>query len=181
MDMNSHLPRPSVIWNGHPLFEQAEEVELRMQMDIRKIKKLIELVEESGIVELEITEGEESVRISRAVSGQAAPMVNFAVPQAPQAAVSAVAPVANVVAAPEAVNGQTMRSPMVGTFYRSSGPDAKAFVEVGQSVKVGDPLCIVEAMKMMNQIEADKSGVVKAILVESGQPVEFDEPLVVIE
>ncbi len=182
MDMNSHLPRPSVIWNGHPLFEQAEEVELRMQMDIRKIKKLIELVEESGIVELEITEGEESVRISRAVSGQAAPMVNFAVPQAPQAAVSAVvAPVANVAAAPEAVNGQTMRSPMVGTFYRSSGPDAKAFVEVGQSVKVGDPLCIVEAMKMMNQIQSDKAGVVKSILVENGDTVEFDQPLFIIE
>ncbi len=182
MDMNSHLPRPSVIWNGHPLFEQAEEVELRMQMDIRKIKKLIELVEESGIVELEITEGEESVRISRAVSGQAAPMVNFAVPQAPQAAVSAVAaPVTNVVAAPEAVNGQTMRSPMVGTFYRSSGPDAKAFVEVGQSVKVGDPLCIVEAMKMMNQIQSDKAGVVKSILVENGDTVEFDQPLFIIE
>ena len=181
MGMNSHLPRPSVIWNGHPLFEQAEEVELRMQMDIRKIKKLIELVEESGIVELEITEGEESVRISRAVSGQAAPMVNFAVPQAPQAAVSAVAPVANVAAAPEAVNGQTMRSPMVGTFYRSSGPDAKAFVEVGQSVKVGDPLCIVEAMKMMNQIQSDKAGVVKSILVENGDTVEFDQPLFIIE
>ncbi len=183
MDMNSHLPRPSVIWNGHPLFEQAEEVELRMQMDIRKIKKLIELVEESGIVELEITEGEESVRISRAVSGQAAPMVNFAVPQAPQAAMPAAAAVAPAVsaAAPEAVNGHTMRSPMVGTFYRSSGPDAKAFVEVGQSVKVGDPLCIVEAMKMMNQIQSDKSGVVKNILVENGDTVEFDQPLFIIE
>ena len=181
MGMNSHLPRPSVIWNGHPLFEQAEEVELRMQMDIRKIKKLIELVEESGIVELEITEGEESVRISRAVSGQAAPMVNFAVPQAPQAAVSAaVAPVVSA-AAPEVANGHTMRSPMVGTFYRSSGPDAKAFVEVGQSVKVGDPLCIVEAMKMMNQIQSDKSGVVKSILVENGDTVEFDQPLFIIE
>lgn len=179
MGMNSHLPRPSVIWNGHPLFEQAEEVELRMQMDIRKIKKLIELVEESGIVELEITEGEESVRISRAVSGQAAPMVNFAVPQAPQAAVAA-APVANT-AAPEAISGYTLRSPMVGTFYRSSGPDAKAFVEVGQAVKVGDPLCIVEAMKMMNQIQSDKAGVVKSILVENGDTVEFDQPLFIIE
>ena len=177
MDMNSHLPRPSVIWNGHPLFEQAEEVELRMQMDIRKIKKLIELVEESGIVELEITEGEESVRISRAVSGQAAPMVNFAVPQAPQVAA---APVANA-AAPEAVSGYTLRSPMVGTFYRSSGPDAKMFVEVGQTVKVGDPLCIVEAMKMMNQIQSDKAGVVKSILVENGDTVEFDQPLFIIE
>ena len=180
MGMNSHLARPSVIWNGHPLFEQAEEVELRMQMDIRKIKKLIELVEESGIVELEITEGEESVRISRAVSGQAAPMVNFAVPQAPQAAVVAAAPVANT-AAPEAISGYTLRSPMVGTFYRSSGPDAKAFVEVGQAVKVGDPLCIVEAMKMMNQIQSDKAGVVKSILVENGDTVEFDQPLFIIE
>jgi acetyl-CoA carboxylase, biotin carboxyl carrier protein len=148
-----------------------------MQMDIRKIKKLIELVEESGIVELEITEGEESVRISRAVSGQAAPMVNFAVPQAPQVAA---APMANA-AAPEAVSGYTLRSPMVGTFYRSSGPDAKAFVEVGQAVKVGDPLCIVEAMKMMNQIQSDKAGVVKSILVENGDTVEFDQPLFIIE
>ena len=177
--MNSHLKRPSVIWNGHPIIEQAEEVELRMQMDIRKIKKLIELVEESGIAELEITEGEESVRISRAVSGQVAPMINFA----PQAApVAAAAPVANTAApAAEAVSGYTLRSPMVGTFYRSSGPDAKAFVEVGQSVKVGDPLCIVEAMKMMNQIQSDKAGVVKSILVENGDTVEFDQPLFIIE
>jgi acetyl-CoA carboxylase biotin carboxyl carrier protein len=150
-----------------------------MQMDIRKIKKLIELVEESGIAELEITEGEESVRISRAVSGQVAPMINFA----PQAApVAAAAPVANTAApAAEAVSGYTLRSPMVGTFYRSSGPDAKAFVEVGQSVKVGDPLCIVEAMKMMNQIQSDKAGVVKSILVENGDTVEFDQPLFIIE
>ncbi|ACQ94123.1 acetyl-CoA carboxylase, biotin carboxyl carrier protein [Tolumonas auensis DSM 9187] len=148
-------------------------------MDIRKIKKLIELVEESGIAELEITEGEESVRISRAVSGQVAPMINFA----PQAApVAAAAPVANTAApAAEAVSGYTLRSPMVGTFYRSSGPDAKAFVEVGQSVKVGDPLCIVEAMKMMNQIQSDKAGVVKSILVENGDTVEFDQPLFIIE
>ncbi|NCB55891.1 MAG: acetyl-CoA carboxylase biotin carboxyl carrier protein [Gammaproteobacteria bacterium] len=148
-------------------------------MDIRKIKKLIELVEESGIAELEITEGEESVRISRAVSGQIAPMINFA----PQAApVAAAAPVANTAApAAEAVSGYTLRSPMVGTFYRSSGPDAKAFVEVGQSVKVGDPLCIVEAMKMMNQIQSDKTGVVKSILVENGDTVEFDQPLFIIE
>ena len=148
-------------------------------MDIRKIKKLIELVEESGIAELEITEGEESVRISRAVSGQVAPMINFA----PQAApVAAAAPVANTAApAAEAVSGYTLRSPMVGTFYRSSGPDAKAFVEVGQSVKVGDPLCIVEAMKMMNQIQSDKAGVIKQILVENGDTVEFDQPLFIIE
>ena len=126
-------------------------------MDIRKIKKLIELVEESGISELEISEGEESVRISRA-----APAANFPMMQQTYAA-------------------PIVRSPMVGTFYRTPSPDAKAFIEVGQKVNVGDTLCIVEAMKMMNQIEADKSGTVKAILVESGQPVEFDEPLVVIE
>ncbi len=149
-------------------------------MDIRKIKKLIELVEESGIAELEISEGEESVRISRAISGQVAPMVNFAVPQAPaqQAAAPVAAPAAS---AAEVVSGYTLRSPMVGTFYRSSSPDAKAFVEVGQTVKVGDPLCIVEAMKMMNQIQSDKAGVVKSILVENGDTVEFDQPLFIIE
>jgi acetyl-CoA carboxylase biotin carboxyl carrier protein len=153
-----------------------------MQMDIRKIKKLIELVEESGIAELEISEGEESVRISRAVSGQVAPMVNFAVPQAPQAVQAAVAaPAATAAPAADSVSGYTLRSPMVGTFYRSSGPDAKAFVEVGQTVKVGDPLCIVEAMKMMNQIQSDKAGVVKSILVENGDTVEFDQPLFIIE
>ncbi|MBB6055080.1 MAG: acetyl-CoA carboxylase biotin carboxyl carrier protein [Gammaproteobacteria bacterium] len=148
-------------------------------MDIRKIKKLIELVEESGIAELEISEGEESVRISRAISGQVAPMVNFAVPQAP--APQAAAPVAAAAPAAEVVSGYTLRSPMVGTFYRSSSPDAKAFVEVGQTVKVGDPLCIVEAMKMMNQIQSDKAGVVKSILVENGDTVEFDQPLFIIE
>ena len=179
MDMNSHLPRPSVIWNGHPLFEQAEEVELRMQMDIRKIKKLIELVEESGIVELEITEGEESVRISRAVSGQAAPMVNFAVPQAPQAAVAA-APVANA-AAPEAVSGYTLRSPMVGTFYRAPSPGADPFVEVGTQVKKGDTLCIIEAMKILNEIEAETAGTVKQVLCDNGQGVEYGQVLFVIE
>jgi acetyl-CoA carboxylase biotin carboxyl carrier protein len=155
-------------------------------MDIRKIKKLIELVEESGIAELEISEGEESVRISRAVANQPAPvMQQWAVPQQPQPALSnAVAPAATPAmeapASPE-VSGHIVRSPMVGTFYRTPSPDAKAFVEVGQKVNPGDTLCIVEAMKMMNQIEADKAGVVKAVLVESGQPVEFDEPLVVIE
>jgi acetyl-CoA carboxylase biotin carboxyl carrier protein len=157
---------------------KAEEVEQRMQMDIRKIKKLIELVEESGIVELEITEGEESVRISRAVSGQPAQMISYAQPAAPQVIASAAVASA---AAPEAVSGYTLRSPMVGTFYRSSGPDAKMFVEVGQTVKIGDPLCIVEAMKMMNQIQSDKAGVVKSILVENGDTVEFDQPLFIIE
>ncbi|KAA0262369.1 MAG: acetyl-CoA carboxylase biotin carboxyl carrier protein [Hafnia alvei] len=152
-------------------------------MDIRKIKKLIELVEESGISELEISEGEESVRISRAPAAGSMPMMQpyYAAPAqaaAPVAAAPAAAPVAE---APAAISGHIVRSPMVGTFYRTPSPDAKAFVEVGQKVNVGDPLCIVEAMKMMNQIEADKSGVVKAILLENGQPVEFDEPLVVIE
>ncbi|WP_017345556.1 acetyl-CoA carboxylase biotin carboxyl carrier protein [Pantoea sp. A4] len=153
-------------------------------MDIRKIKKLIELVEESGIAELEISEGEESVRISRAPVNVGYPVMQqaFAAP-VPQPVAAPVAAPAAVEAAPAAaeVSGHLVRSPMVGTFYRTPSPDAKAFVEVGQRVNVGDTLCIVEAMKMMNQIEADKAGVVKAILVESGQPVEFDEPLVVIE
>ncbi|MDF2786331.1 MAG: acetyl-CoA carboxylase [Pantoea eucrina] len=154
-------------------------------MDIRKIKKLIELVEESGIAELEISEGEESVRISRSPANVGYPMMQqaYAVPAPQPALAAAVAPVAAApaeAAKPE-VSGHIVRSPMVGTFYRTPSPDAKAFVEVGQKVNAGDTLCIVEAMKMMNQIEADKSGVVKAILVESGQPVEFDEPLVVIE
>ncbi|HHQ4900273.1 acetyl-CoA carboxylase biotin carboxyl carrier protein [Aeromonas veronii] len=152
-------------------------------MDIRKIKKLIELVEESGIAELEISEGEESVRISRNFSGQ----VTTAMPQmmmqqaAPVAAPAATAPVAAAPAADAAPSGHLMRSPMVGSFYRSSSPDAKPFAEVGQQVNVGDTLCIVEAMKMMNQIESDKAGVIKAILVENGQAVEFDEPLFIIE
>lgn len=152
-------------------------------MDIRKIKKLIELVEESGIAELEISEGEESVRISRNFSGQ----VTTAMPQmmmqqaSPVAAPAAAAPVAAAPAADAAPSGHLMRSPMVGSFYRSSSPDAKPFAEVGQQVNVGDTLCIVEAMKMMNQIESDKAGVIKAILVENGQAVEFDEPLFIIE
>ncbi|ABR74015.1 acetyl-CoA carboxylase, biotin carboxyl carrier protein [Actinobacillus succinogenes 130Z] len=152
-----------------------------MAMDIRKIKKLIELVEESGIMELEISEGEESVRISR---GSAAPSsVQYTVPAAAPAPIAApaVVPVAAAPAAAPELSGHVIRSPMVGTFYRSPSPEAKAFVEVGQSVKVGDALCIVEAMKMMNRIEADKAGVVKAILVNDGEAVEFDEPLIVIE
>jgi len=153
-------------------------------MDIRKIKKLIELVEESGISELEISEGEESVRISRAPANAGYPVMQqaYAAPVQQPALATAVAPVAAVAeAAPAEISGHIVRSPMVGTFYRTPSPDAKAFVEVGQKVNAGDTLCIVEAMKMMNQIEADKSGVEKAILVESGQPVEFDEPLVIIE
>lgn len=153
-------------------------------MDIRKVKKLIELVEESGIAELEISEGEESVRISRSPANAGFPMMqHYAAPMAQPALVNPVAPAAAPAEAPTAaeISGHIVRSPMVGTFYRTPGPDAKAFIEVGQKVNAGDTLCIVEAMKMMNKIEADKTGVVKAILVESGQPVEFDEPLVVIE
>jgi len=158
-------------------------------MDIRKIKKLIELVEESGISELEITEGEESVRIHRGgAAAQVAPMQYALQPQfapaAPAAPAAPVAQLAPVAAAPEAapaLSGHVMCSPMVGTFYRSSSPDAKAFVEVGQKVNVGDTLCIIEAMKMMNQIESDKAGVVKQILVENQDPVEFDQPMFVIE
>lgn len=150
-------------------------------MDIRKIKKLIELVEESGISELEISEGEESVRISRAPAAGSMPMMQPYYAAAPAQAAAPVAAAAPAAEAPAAISGHIVRSPMVGTFYRTPSPDAKSFVEVGQKVNAGDPLCIVEAMKMMNQIEADKSGVVKAILVENGQPVEFDEPLVVIE
>lgn len=150
-------------------------------MDIRKIKKLIELVEESGISELEITEGEESVRIHRGGS-QAAPMQYAAPVQAVAAAPAPAAPVAAAEAsAPAEPTGHILRSPMVGTFYRSSSPDSKPFVEVGQKVNVGDTLCIIEAMKMMNQIEADKAGVVKQIMVENQDPVEFDQPLFVIE
>jgi len=151
-------------------------------MDIRKIKKLIELIEESDINELEIKEGEESVRISR--GGQtiaAAP--TYAAPAAPAPVAAPIAAAAS--SAPDApaaaeLEGHVQRSPMVGTFYRSSAPGAKAFVEEGQQVKAGDVLCIVEAMKMMNQIEADKSGTVGAILVEDGEPVEFDQPMITI-
>jgi acetyl-CoA carboxylase biotin carboxyl carrier protein len=149
-------------------------------MDIRKVKKLIELLEESGIAEIEIHEGEESVRISR-YAQNAAPQV---VMQAPQAmpAPAAAAPAAPAPAAePVAPVGHTVNSPMVGTFYRSSSPGAKPFVEVGQRVNLGDTLCIIEAMKMLNQIESDKAGVVQVILAENGGPVEFGQPLFVIE
>ena len=137
-------------------------------MDIRKIKKLIELLEESGIEELEICEGEESVRISRGSRHPAAPAQ---APAPAPAATEAPAPVDNT------PSGHLVRSPMVGTFYRSPSPGAASFAEVGQKVQAGDVLCIVEAMKMMNQIEADKSGTLDAILVEDGEPVEFDQPL----
>ncbi|MBZ0072645.1 MAG: acetyl-CoA carboxylase biotin carboxyl carrier protein [Thiohalobacteraceae bacterium] len=147
-------------------------------MDIRKVKKLIELLEESGIAEIEIQEGEESVRISR--YGQSAPPM---VMPAPAVAAAPTAPAAAPAApaAPIVPAGHTVDSPMVGTFYRASSPGAKAFVEVGQRVNAGDTLCIIEAMKMLNQIEADKAGVVTTILVENGQPVEFGQPLFVIE
>ncbi len=150
-------------------------------MDIRKIKKLIELVEESGINELEISEGEESVRISRGAVVQAAPMMHAApmMQAAPAAAAPAVA--ATEAAAPAVISGHVVRSPMVGTFYASASPDVPAFVEVGQHVNAGDTLCILEAMKMMNQIEADKSGVVKEILASNEDAIEFDQPLFIIE
>ena len=152
-------------------------------MDIRKIKKLIELVEESGITELEVQEEEGTVRISRAAPAVAPAAIQYAAAPVAPVAAPAVAPAAAAPAeAPAAeISGHQVRSPMVGTFYRSPSPEARAFVEVGQTVKVGDALCIVEAMKMMNRIEADKAGVVKAILVNDGEAVEFDQPLIVIE
>ncbi|RDE75480.1 acetyl-CoA carboxylase biotin carboxyl carrier protein [Haemophilus parainfluenzae] len=152
-------------------------------MDIRKIKKLIELVEESGITELEVQEEEGTVRISRAAPAVAPAAIQYAAaPVAPVAAAAAAPAAAAPAEVPAAeISGHQVRSPMVGTFYRSPSPEAKAFVEVGQTVKVGDALCIVEAMKMMNRIEADKAGVVKAILVNDGEAVEFDQPLIVIE
>ena len=149
-------------------------------MDLRKLKKLIDLVEASGIAELEITEGEEKVRIAKSIAG--APMMMAQAPQMFHAAAPAAAPVP-VAAAPaeDAVpEGHVVRSPMVGTFYRAPAPGAKNFAEVGQSVNAGDTLCIIEAMKLLNEIEADQGGVIKAILVENGQPVEYGEPLFVI-
>jgi acetyl-CoA carboxylase biotin carboxyl carrier protein len=152
-------------------------------MDIRKVKKLIELLEESGIAEIEITEGEESVRISR-YNGPPQQMVMQAAPMAmaaPAAAPAGGAAAAAAPAAPALPAGHAVKSPMVGTFYRAASPGAKSFVDVGQSVKEGEVLCIIEAMKMMNQIESDKAGVVKAILANNGDPVEFGQPLFIIE
>jgi acetyl-CoA carboxylase biotin carboxyl carrier protein len=149
-------------------------------MDLRKLKKLIDLVQESGIAELEITEGEEKVKIVKGgvVSVAAAPVIAAAVPErAPAAAAPAVPAVEPTEAAPE---GHVVKAPMVGTFYRSPSPDAKAFVELGQTVKEGETICIIEAMKLMNEIEADAGGVVKAILVENGQPVEYGQPLFIL-
>ncbi|MCE0851015.1 MULTISPECIES: acetyl-CoA carboxylase biotin carboxyl carrier protein [Pseudomonas] len=152
-------------------------------MDIRKVKKLIELLEESGIDELEIKEGEESVRISRHSKTPAAQQYFAPAPvaAAPVAApVAAAAPATEAAAAAPTLKGTVIRSPMVGTFYRKPSPTSPNFAEVGQTVKKGDTLCIVEAMKMMNHIEADVGGVIDAILVEDGQPVEFDQPLFTI-
>lgn len=149
-------------------------------MDIRKIKKLIELLEDSGIAEIEIREGEESVRISRGQPAQTAP-VQYTVPAAPPAAASTPTSETQPAAAPQEVAGKTINSPMVGTFYRAASPTAKPFVDVGSVVKAGDTLCVIEAMKMFNQIEAETSGTITAILVENGQPVEYDQPLFIIE
>ena len=153
-------------------------------MDLRKLKKLIDLVQESGIAELEITEGEEKVRISRA--GNAVQTAVMTMPQAatmmtaaPAAAAAAVA-LAAAPGAPAEPEGHVVKSPMVGTFYRSSAPGAKPFVEIGQPVNAGDTLCIIEAMKLLNEIEADLGGVIKSVLVENGQPVEYGQPLFLI-
>ena len=150
-------------------------------MDLRKLKKLIDLVEESGIAELEITEGEEKVRISRNVTTNApASATVTSLAAAPVAAAPVVAaPAGGEAVAPQA-EGHVLKSPMVGTYYRAPTPGAKAFVEVGQTVNEGDTVCIIEAMKMLNEIEADRSGVIKSILVENGQPVEYGHALMVI-
>ncbi len=157
-------------------------------MDLRKLKKLIDLVQESGIAELEISEGEEKVRINRlgsvapatmpAMQAAPAPGTSVSVPAA--ASGSAAAAAGDESAAPEQSEGHTVKSPMVGIFYRASSPGANAFVEVGQSVNAGDTLCIIEAMKLLNEIEAETSGTIKSILVDNGQPVEYGQPLFVI-
>ncbi len=146
-------------------------------MDIRKVKKLIELLEESGIAEIEIHEGEESVRITRNAVA-AAPVAIAAAPVAP---IAAAAPIEAATPAEEKIEGHVLNSPMVGSFYRAPSPGAASFVDVGSKVSVGDTLCIIEAMKLLNQIEADKGGTIKAILVENGQPVEYNQPLFIIE
>lgn len=159
-------------------------------MDLRKLKKLIDLVEESGIAELEVTEGEEKVRITRApvnnMNLSSMPMQMPMQMQAYPVTTAQPAPAAPLTTQPETTAPaadltNAVKSPMVGTFYRASSPDAKPFIEVGQSISQGDTLCIIEAMKLMNEIEADRSGVVKAILAENGQPVEYGEPLFIIE
>jgi len=149
-------------------------------MDLRKLKKLIDLVQESGIAELEITEGEEKVRITSKLAGQ----MIYGSPQMMQPPMMQSAAIVEPVVAgdtePAQPEGHIVKSPMVGTFYRTPSPNAKAFVEVGQSVKVGETVCIIEAMKLMNEIESDVAGVVKAILIENGQPVEYGQPLFII-
>ena len=161
-------------------------------MDLRKLKTLIELVQESGIAELEVTEGEEKVRITRTVANPMQPIMQYAAPmmaQMPQgmamqqaALMAAAAPAAPVAApAPVEPEGHAVKSPMVGTFYRSAAPGAKPFVDVGSTVSVGDTICIIEAMKLMNEIECDKAGVIKLIMVESGQAVEYGQPMFMIE
>jgi acetyl-CoA carboxylase biotin carboxyl carrier protein len=149
-------------------------------MDIRKIKKLIEIIEESDIAEIEISEGEESVRISRYSSNTPVPV---ALAPAPAVALAPVATVATTIpeSATEVIKGHAVKSPMVGTFYSSASPGANPFVQVGQAVSEGETLCIIEAMKILNQIEADKSGTIKQILVENAEPVEYDQPLFIIE
>ena len=157
-------------------------------MDLRKLKTLIELVQESGIAELEVTEGEERVRITRTVANAPQPFMQYAAPMmhamqpSPMMAAPVAAPIAAPVPEPVAEPpGHIVKSPMVGTFYRSAAPGAKPFVEVGSTVAVGDTICIIEAMKLMNEIESDKAGVVKAVLVESGNAVEYGQPLFTIE
>ena len=155
-------------------------------MDLRKLKKLIDLVQESGIAELEITEGEEKVKIVKGGVVSVTPSVAashaapIAAPAGAPAAPAAAAPAAAAQEAPPAVEGHVVKAPMVGTFYRSPSPDAKPFVEVGGTVKEGDVICIIEAMKLMNEIDADAAGTVKAILVENGQPVEYGQPLFIL-
>ncbi|HEY5635934.1 MAG TPA: acetyl-CoA carboxylase biotin carboxyl carrier protein [Burkholderiales bacterium] len=153
-------------------------------MDLRKLKKLIDLVEASGISELEITEGEERVRIAKAGAGgttqHAAPVAHAPAPPVPAPTPVAAAPASAEAPPPPAEAGHVVKAPMVGTFYRSPSPEASVFVEVGQSIKEGQTICIIEAMKLMNEIECDASGTVKAILVENGQPVEYGQPLFII-
>jgi acetyl-CoA carboxylase biotin carboxyl carrier protein len=148
-------------------------------MDLRKLKKLIDLVEESGISELELTEGEEKVRISRNLQ-QPQNTVHYAQPYIQHAQPAPAAPAVEATPVAPVVEGHVVKSPMVGTFYRSPSPESKAFVDVGASVAVGDTICIIEAMKLLNEIESDHAGVIKAILVENGQPVEYGEPLFII-
>jgi acetyl-CoA carboxylase biotin carboxyl carrier protein len=150
-------------------------------MDLRKLKTLIDLVQQSGIAELEITEGEEKVRISRGVAGaQVIPQAGVAYVAAPLPQAAPEPPVPSEPSAPPEAEAHVVKSPMVGTFYRSSAPDAKPFVEIGQAVKAGETVCIIEAMKLLNEIECDRDGVVREILVENGQPVEFGQPLFAI-